>query len=84
MRAGGEEPGGCGQYDIITRCIYLLACGGFPSPIQKVVHIIHGYILGCVICDDLTTETEMDVHAVMVGSEGVGLLTHTGSSHCCS
>ena len=85
MRAGGEEPGGCGQNDIITRSIYPLTCGAFPSPIEEVVGTIHGHILGCVICDDLTTETEMDVHAVMVGGgEGVGLLTHTGSSHCCS
>ena len=61
MRAGGEEPGGCGQYDIIIRCIYHLACGGFPSPIEEVVGTIHGHILGCVTCDDLTTETEMDV-----------------------
>ena len=67
----------------MCRCV--ITSGLFSSPIEQVVATIHGYILGCVICDDLTTETEMDVYTVMVGGdERMGLLTHTGSSHCCS
>ena len=85
MRTGGEEPRECGQYYIIVTCGCLITSGVFPSPIEQVVATIHGDILGRIVCDDLTTETEMDVHTVMVGGdEGMGLLTHTGSSHCCN
>ena len=35
-----------------------LTSGGIPSPIEEIVGTIHGYVLGYVIRDDLTTETE--------------------------
>ena len=73
------------SFTYLTTLVCILTERYVSSPIEKVVIIIHWYILGCVICDDLTTETEMDVHTVMVGGdERMGLLTHTGSSHCCS